>query len=139
MPGPVGPGTTEYCLAMNIDPTGLISIDPNDPVPFNSCIASKGGVICSPPDAVYVTYGGMYKFTYYLSATAPGTLALTINGLVDVSTIWTSGLVGWPVSGIGIISIPDGSTIQLISYLNINVMILNQGVDAWLLLEKLHD
>jgi len=112
-------------------------VDPNLAINFAFAGALAGGMSVIFRNIVHVQYAGNYKFTYLVSTSNAGAIAITANGSVLDSTIWATGVTGLTVNGIGIITVPANTNLSLVNYENSNAMTLQDFVNAAWLLEKI--
>jgi hypothetical protein len=99
-----------------------------------------GGLTFTAPYNINVQFDGNYRFYYTVASARAAKIGFRVmNGnlvYVDSSTVWNTGVPKATILGIGIFFIPGGSTIQLINYANSNSIILQQWVNAAVLIEK---
>lgn len=147
--GPQGPngsetdatGIVQYLHVFNSDPIGdRVSVDPFQPVPFNTVGNVGGGLTFTAPYTVNVQFGGNYRFYYTVSTAVAGSVGMLVTtgsySEVNNDTIWKTGVPKATILGIGIITIPAMSTVQLINVNNTRAMVLQKWVNAALLMEK---
>lgn len=88
-------------------------------------------------DTIFITSSGDWKYTYVVSSSRSSLVALTVNGTVRDDTVWTTGLPGLTINGIGIISIVAPATIQMINLSPSQDIVLQPYVNAAIMLEKI--
>jgi len=149
--GPTGPagtdspnsGVTQFLHVFNIDPEGDDQVvPPNEAIYFSNLGASGGGLSFLPGNnTINVQFEGYYKFYYTVSTARSGRVAFRVfpssgPDYVDLSTVWNTGVPKATVLGIGIMYLPAMCQIQLINYLNVNDLTLQEFVNAAILMEK---
>lgn len=88
-------------------------------------------------DTIHITSSGDWKFTYLVSSALAVNVGISINGTVAPSTVWSTGLPGLTINGIGIIEVTAPATLQLLNLDPVKDMELQLYVNAAIMLEKI--
>jgi hypothetical protein len=137
--GSVGLGVSIYAYVFNVSPIlGSQIIAVNAAVNLNRLGVTAGGLVFSPnTDFILLPLAGIYKVTYLLSSSLLGRVAISLNNVVDPSTVWTTGTAGLVINGVALLNVQANTQLRLINYNSGNNLVLKALVNASLMVEKL--
>lgn len=146
--GPIGlalsTGVTEFIYVYNVgnqvilDTTVVGGVPVFGTVAFSNIFGSGGGITCTPgSDTITLANIGFYKVQYLLCASKSAQLALMLNGVVDLGSVWSSGVANQQVTGVGIVScILAPCALKLVNYYSGSNLTLNSYVNAAVIVER---
>lgn len=136
--GSLALGLSVYAYVFNVSPIiGSQIISANAAVSFNRLGIVAGGIVFTvDTDFILIPLAGVYKVTYLLSSVLLGSVAISLNGVVVPSTVWTTGLPGLTINGVALLDIQANTELRLVNYNSANNLVLQALVNASLMIEK---
>lgn len=136
--GSVGLGVSVYAYVYNVSPiVGSQIISTNAAVSFNRLGVSAGGIVFTPgTDFILIPLAGVYKVTYMVSSSILGSIAITLNDVVEPSTVWTTGVAGVTINGVALLNVQADTQLRLINNNGANNLVLQSMVNAAIMIEK---
>jgi hypothetical protein len=98
----------------------------------------QGGIeFINGTDTILITSTGDWKYTYLVSSSRSSAIGISVNGTVPPDTVWTTGVPGLTINGIGILSLVAPATLKLVNVSPTQDIVLQRFVNAAIMLEKI--